>query len=86
MSDDLDAALRRHFANAEQPLTDGEFASRLARRLVAERRWRPNLRGPYAVLGTIVSGLGLARSALRLKHARLMIMGAAAVTVWVSFL
>jgi hypothetical protein len=86
MPDELDATLRRLFADADQPLAAEDFTRQLAARLAANRGWRLNVQSLGAVAGTILGGLTVALGALRLKHARLMVMGAAAVTVWVSFL
>jgi len=84
MSDELDPVLLRHFAQAREPLADEAFTTQLAQRLGAARRWRVDGRSAQAVLGTIVMGFGAALRALHLQHARFMLLGAAAVTVWVS--
>jgi hypothetical protein len=86
MQDELDAQLLRRFALAVQPAPDENFTAQIAARLGAARRWRLSAGGLYAVVRTICAGLTVAVSALRLRHARLMVLGAAAVTVWTAFL
>ena len=86
MSDELDAALRRRFASATAPLAAEEFVAGTAARLAARRRWLLNARSLTGLAATIAGGLATGLAALRLKHARLMVMGAAAVSVWVSLM
>jgi hypothetical protein len=86
MPDELDAALRRRFASAALPLEAEEFVAGAATRVAAARRWPFNARSPAALAATIAGGLATGLAALRLKHARLMVMGAAAVSVWVSLM
>ena len=86
MPDELDVTLRRYFADAEKPLAAEDFAPQLAARLTANRSRRLQGLSLGAIADTVLGGLAGAARALRPKHARLMIMGAAAVSVWVSFL
>jgi hypothetical protein len=86
MSDELEATLRRRFASAAAPLAAEEFIATTAARLAATRRWSLNARGLSSLAATVAGGLATGLSALRLKHARLMVMGAAAVSVWVSLI
>jgi hypothetical protein len=84
MSDDLDARLLRSFATAEQPLAAEPFVAEVTARIVAARRLRLDVRSCYSVVGTIVGGLGTGIAAL--KRVWLLVIGAAAVTVWAAFL
>jgi len=86
MSDELDAALRRRFASAAEPLRAEDFVAAAAARRAAARRWSLSTRSLSKVAATIAGGLAAGLAAVRLKHARLMIMGAAAVSVWVSLM
>jgi hypothetical protein len=85
VQDELDAQLLRRFALADRPAADEAFTTAVAQRIGAARHWRLSARGVYGVFGTICGGLAVAASALRLRHARLMMMGAAAVTLWAAF-
>lgn len=87
MHPELDAQLRRRFATAEEPLADGGFSAQLADRIDGKRGpgFRPQ--ALYSILGTMASGLGTGLLLpWRLKHARLMMLGAAVVSVWTAFL
>jgi hypothetical protein len=87
MHNDLDAQLLRRFASAAEPLADAEFTAQLTARLEHARAFSFGLRGVYSILGTIVSGFGTGLLlSWRLKHARIMIVGAAAMTLWTAFL
>lgn len=86
MSDELDAALRRHFASAAEPLAAEDFVAGTAARLAAARRWSLNTRSLSRGAATIAGGLAAGLAAVRLRHARLMVMGAAAVSLWASLL
>lgn len=84
MSDDLDPRLLRSFATAEQPLAAEPFVAQVTARIAAARRLRLDLPSCYSVVATIVGGLGTGIAALR--RVWLLLIGAAAVTVWVAFL
>jgi hypothetical protein len=84
MSDDLDARLLRSFACAEQSLAAEEFVTAVTARIAAARRWRLDVRGCYSVVGTIAGGLGT--GVLALRRVWLLVIGAAAVSVWAAFL
>jgi hypothetical protein len=84
MSDDLDARLLRSFASAEQPLAAEPFVAAVSARIAAARRWRLDVRSCYSVVATIAGGLGT--GVLALKRVWLLVIGAAAVTVWAAFL
>jgi hypothetical protein len=86
MSDELDAALRRRFASAATALPAKEFTARTAARLAAARRWSLHARSLTDLAATIAGGLLTGLAVLRLQHARLMAVGAAAVSVWVSLM
>ena len=60
MPDELDAMLRRHFANAEQPLAAQDFAQLLAAQLAAQRSSRLNVQSLGAIAATILGGLTVA--------------------------
>jgi hypothetical protein len=84
MSDDLDARLLRSFAAAEQPLAAEQFVAAVTARINAARRLRFDPRSCYSILSTIAGGLGTGLLALR--RVWLLLIGAAAVTVWAAFL
>lgn len=87
MPDELDAQLRRRFANAAEPLANDAFSAHLAARIGRERRPGLSRHALYSILGTMASGLGTGLLLpWRLRHARLMVVGAAAATVWTAFL
>ena len=87
MHDELDARLLRHFASAAEALAADEFAARLTARLEQSRRWSFSPGTLYSVLGTVASGFGTGVLVpWRLKQARLMVAGAAALTLWTAFL
>jgi hypothetical protein len=84
MSDDLDARLLRSFATAEQPLAPEQFVAQVTARITAARRLRFDVRSCYSIVGTVMGGLGTGIAAL--QRVWLLVIGAAAVTVWVAFL
>jgi len=87
MHNELDAQLLRRFASAAEPLADAQFTARLDARLEHARGFSFGVRGVYSILGTIVSGFGTGvLLPWRLKHSRLMVVGAAAVTLWTALL
>lgn len=87
MPDELDAQLLRRFADSYQPLVDAQFVAQVVARMPPASG--PRLLHPGAlrsVPGTIVGALltGIA-APLRLRHAGLMALAAAAVTAWATF-
>jgi hypothetical protein len=84
MSDDLDPRLLRSFATTEQPLAAEPFVAQVTARIAAARRLRLDARSCYSVLSTILGGLGTGLAGL--KRVWLLVIGAAAVTVWAAFL
>jgi hypothetical protein len=86
MSDELEAELRRHFANAAAPLAGEQFVLLTSARIAARRRWALSARSLPGLAATVAAGLAAGLAVLRLRHARLMAMGAAAVSVWVSLI
>ncbi len=81
MSDELDPVLRRMFAQASTPLEAEPFTTDLMQRLAAQRGFRLSAPAAAAVLATALNGF------LRgLRPAPLLVAGAAAVTLLVSFL
>jgi hypothetical protein len=87
MPDDLDPQLLRRFAGAARPLAAQDFTASLEQQLRARRGPGFGARELASTLGTILSGLGGAvLLPLRLRHARLMVVGAAAVSVCTAFL
>ncbi len=84
MSDDLDAHLLRSFASAEHPLAAERFVAEVTARISAVPPWRLDLRSCYSIVGTIAGGMGT--GLLALKRVWLLLIGAAAVTVWAAFL
>ncbi|MBS0378167.1 MAG: hypothetical protein JSS29_06760 [Proteobacteria bacterium] len=81
MSDELDPVLRRMFAQANTPIEAEPFTTDLVKRLAAQRGLRFGAAALTAILGTVLNGF-----LNGLKPARLLLVGAAAVTLWVSFL
>jgi len=85
MPDELDAQLLRWFAESQEDLTDAQFPAQVTARL-GSRRGR--LLGPFsgrAILFAVFAGLATGIAApLRLRHARLMALGTAVLTVWVT--
>jgi hypothetical protein len=84
MSDDLDARLLHSFASVEQALAAEQFVAEVTARISAARRLRLDVRSCYSIVGTIAGGLGT--GLLALQRVWLLLIGAAAVTVWAAFL
>jgi hypothetical protein len=84
MSDELETQLRRHFASAATPLAAEQFVLATSERIAARRRWPLSARSLPGLAATVAGGLAAGLAVLRLRHARLMVMGAAAVSIWVS--
>lgn len=84
MPDEFDAQLLRRFADAREPLADVQFVAQVTARLPPAARLR--LSALWSVPGTILGGLATGISAsLRLRHAGLMAVAAAVVTLWAAF-
>ncbi len=81
MSDELDPVLRRLFAQASAPPAAEPFTTALEERLAAQRAWRLDGSALAGIAETVLNGL-----LSGLKPARLLLVGAAAVTLWASFL
>jgi hypothetical protein len=86
MPDELDAQLLRRFADSHQPLVDAQFVAQVLARMPPASGVRLHPAALRSVPGTIVGALltGIA-APLRLRHAGLMALAAAAVTVWATF-
>jgi len=86
MLDELDAHLLRRFADSYQPLVDAQFVAHVVARMPPASGARLHPAALRSVPGTIVGALltGIA-APLRLRHAGLMALAAAAVTVWATF-
>ena len=83
MQDELDAQLLRRFALAARPATDAHFTAQVMAQLRARRAFEFSARGLYSLLGTIGTGLATGLAApLRIRHAWLMLTGAATATLW----
>jgi hypothetical protein len=84
MPDDLDSQLRRWFADSAVPLHDAQFTAQLAARLAdppAFAWWHSAGSVPARVLSALVTGI---RAPLRLRHAGVFALAAAAVTLWTA--
>ena len=66
-------------------LVDAQFVARVAAQLQGPRGARARFSGARSVIATILSGLitGIA-APLRLRHAGLMTLAAAAITLWTA--
>ena len=83
MQDELDPRLLRRFALAERPGSDEQFTAQVMAQLRGRRGLEFGARGLYSLLGTIVTGLATGIAVpLRIRHAWLMLTGAAAATLW----
>jgi hypothetical protein len=85
MPDELDTQLLRWFGDSRQPLVDAQFVARVTAQLQGPRGARARFSGARSVIATILSGLvtGIA-APLRLRHAGLMALAAAVVTIWTA--
>jgi hypothetical protein len=85
MPDELDTQLLRWFGDSRQPLVDAQFVERVTARLQGPRGARVGFSAPESIVATILSGLvsGIA-APLRLRHAGLMTLAAAAITLWTA--
>jgi hypothetical protein len=85
MPDELDPQLLRWFAHTRQPLTDVQFTAQVMARLQHPRRLRLSLNAARDITATIVAAFTTGiRAPLRLRHARLLAIAAAAVTLWTA--
>jgi len=88
MPDELDTQLLRWFGDSRQPLVDAQFVARVTAQLQGlqgPRGARARLSALGSIVATILSGLitGIA-APLRLRHAGLMTLAAAAITLWTA--
>ena len=80
MSDELDPTLRRYFAQHQQPLQDAQFVAQVSARLASGGLHSGALR---SIVAAITFGLTTGISApLRLRHAGLVALAGAALTIW----
>jgi hypothetical protein len=87
MSDELDPALSRWFAAANQSLSDAEFHARVSERLHQPYGWsglgRALIGGSRATLSGVAMGI-LAPFRLRFGHIGMMAVSAAALAIWAT--
>jgi hypothetical protein len=85
MPDELDTQLLRWFGESRQPLVDARFVARVTAQLQGPRGACVRFSAPGSIIATILSGLvtGIA-APLRLRHAGLMALAAAVVTIWTA--
>jgi hypothetical protein len=85
MPDELDTQLLRWFGDSRQPLVDAQFVARVTAQLPGTRGARARFSSARSVIATILSGVvtGIA-APLRLRHAGLMTLAAAVVTLWTA--
>jgi hypothetical protein len=82
MQDELDGQLRRQFALSHRPLADAQFVARVTGQLHARASLDSALRVLNGSVRAILSGLAVGITApLRLRHAGLLALAAAAVAV-----
>jgi H+/Cl- antiporter ClcA len=86
MADDLDPQLLRSFARAESALAEEPFVSHVALRMPPARGLPLGVSSVSALLGTVLASLasGIVLP-LRMRQTRLMILGAAAMTICAAF-
>jgi hypothetical protein len=85
MPDELDPQLLRRFAQAHQPLIDAQFTAQVMARLQHTQRLRLSLSAARDLTATIVAAVTTGiRAPLRLRHAGLLAIAAAAVTLWTA--
>jgi hypothetical protein len=83
MPDELDTRLLRWFEDSRQPLADAQFVARVTARLPGQRGARASFSSARSAIAAIRSGVVTGITApLRLRHAGLMILTAAVVTLW----
>jgi hypothetical protein len=85
MPDELDTQLLRWFGDSRQALVDAQFVARVSAQLRGPRGAHVRFGAPGSIVATILSGLvtGIA-APLRLRHAGLMTLAAAVVTLWTA--
>ena len=82
MRDELDGQLLRHFAVSQRPLADAEFVERVTRQLHARAGVDRVVWTLQGAVRAILTGLRVGIAApLRLRHAGLVALAAAAVTL-----
>ena len=82
MPDELDARLLRWFAQSHQPLADAQFAARVTAQLRGRGSARLRVQIPRALPGIVLRSLLVGvRAPLRLRHAGLLALAAAVVTL-----
>ena len=83
MPDELDPQLMRWFAQTREPLSDERFMARVTARLPVQRLHWPSFSSAGAILATVLGAVAIGiRAPLRVRHAGLMVLAAAAVTLW----
>ena len=83
MPDELDADVLRWFAVSHAALDDSRFTARVTGSLHDRRGARLAIGTARSIAAAILSGLATGIAApLRLRHARLLVLAAAAVTLW----
>ena len=85
MPDELDPRLLRWFAQTRQPLSDAQFTAQVMAHLPHTRRVRLSLSAARDITATIAAAVATGiRAPLRLRHAGLLALAAAAVTLWTA--
>jgi hypothetical protein len=85
MPDELDPLLLRWFAQTRQPLIDAQFTAQVIAQLQHTRRLRLSLSAARDITATILAAVTTGiRAPLRLRHAGLLAIAAAAVTLWTA--
>jgi hypothetical protein len=85
MPDELDPQLLRWFAQTRQPLIDAQFTAQVVAQLQRTRRVQLSLSAAREITATIVAAVTTGiRAPLRLRHAGLLVIAAAAVTLWTA--
>ncbi|HEX4649658.1 MAG TPA: hypothetical protein VH111_12575 [Steroidobacteraceae bacterium] len=83
LPDDLDADLLRRFAESRAALDGAQFTERVTRGLRRARSARLGFRTVRSIVAAMLTGLATGIAApLRLRHAGLLALAAAAVTLW----
>jgi hypothetical protein len=86
MPDELDPRLLRSFAQAEQEFAADSFVSSVVTRMQPGRALHFGAGGLSDALVSVLGGLGRGIVLpLRLRHTRLLTLGAAAMTLWAAF-
>lgn len=83
LPDDLDADLLRRFAESRAALDGAQFTGRVTRGMRRARSAHLGFRTAHSIVAAVLSGLATGIAALlRLRHAGLLALAAAAVTLW----